>query len=846
MGLIGGMAMLLSGCASTSMKGTPFYTGEYERREGAATDRVNLWPLLYYRAPALSVLWPIGEWTDQHVAVRPLFSVSGLDQPPRQVSLLWPLARFETSGDRGYMFPVYWEPDSLTVFPLYWHAGDPFGEAGGYNTLFPLWSHYRSPKGATSTHAPWPIWHRSDLPERKGWRLWPLYGQYAKPDGTRRFYAWPLGWQWRHEGDGGHMVIPFYYADRDATQRQFYSLPYSRVARADGSGWRLTIPLGYERHAPDAHTVATLLGGYRRDGDSSGWFALPLLSGGSRDADGGSLWVLGPLAHAAWSENARRHHVVPLYHRASHPDSETLISLPWSDVARADGSGWQLAPPVYYRQWSTNGSALITPLYAHGATADGQTTWRGFLPLYFGRTGPDDRLLATPLGGFSREDDRTSWVAVPALATGHHTPDGSEVWAGAGLFHRTTGSAGQGHHLLPVYYWNGESGTFISLPVARQRNAERTRTVIPPLLSWKTERPARRDWWVAGPLAHFSAGPERGSSHVLPLYYHAGDDERRLTPLYMRFGKHDERTLVWPPLLSAYHRDGDDRQCLVALGLGRHAWDPEGSQAGHLFPFYAFKNNKYVLTPLAGRQTGNEGFVYPLTPLAGWYTGAYTGGWFFPFGSRKQNIHSGRVTGDLLWGEYWREGHERGGSLFPLYSYRGHAPLAAAEASDQAGTFGRRLNVLGLYQSKALMTRRTPGAGEPLQARYHRQSRLFPLWSWNARTEPARGTERREGTLLLALADYQRVTREGTSPLDYTRARVLWRLWHYERDHDEISLDVFPAITVDRNANGDRKVSFLWRAFRYQTEGDRREIDLLFLPVWRAGAHSKDAPSRDL
>ena len=32
----------------------------------------HLWPLVYYRDPALSVLWPIGEKTDEHFAIRPL------------------------------------------------------------------------------------------------------------------------------------------------------------------------------------------------------------------------------------------------------------------------------------------------------------------------------------------------------------------------------------------------------------------------------------------------------------------------------------------------------------------------------------------------------------------------------------------------------------------------------------------------------------------------------------------------------------------------------------------------------------------------------------------------------
>ena len=63
----------LSGCTSAEMKGTPFYRGDYGKRTGPAEQRVNAWPLVYYRNPALSVLWPVLEFTDDHTAVRPIF-----------------------------------------------------------------------------------------------------------------------------------------------------------------------------------------------------------------------------------------------------------------------------------------------------------------------------------------------------------------------------------------------------------------------------------------------------------------------------------------------------------------------------------------------------------------------------------------------------------------------------------------------------------------------------------------------------------------------------------------------------------------------------------------------------
>lgn len=47
--------LLLGGCSSCEMKGTPFYTGEYKVNvPGAETRRVNLWPITYSSEPELA------------------------------------------------------------------------------------------------------------------------------------------------------------------------------------------------------------------------------------------------------------------------------------------------------------------------------------------------------------------------------------------------------------------------------------------------------------------------------------------------------------------------------------------------------------------------------------------------------------------------------------------------------------------------------------------------------------------------------------------------------------------------------------------------------------------------
>lgn len=117
------------------------------------------------------------------------------------------------------------------------------------------------------------------------------------------------------------------------------------------------------------------------------------------------------------------------------------------------------------------------------------------------------------------------------------------------------------------------------------------------------------------------------------------------------------------------------------------------------------------------------------------------------------------------------------------------------------------------------------------------ESGLFPLWNYECLSSTTGRWSRASGSLLLALFDYKHETGRmppNTTPHDYSRWRVLFGLYHHERLNGTTSIDLFPAITIDRDTAVDtRKISFLWRLFRYERAPGRRAVDLLFLPVWR-------------
>jgi hypothetical protein len=131
------------------------------------------------------------------------------------------------------------------------------------------------------------------------------------------------------------------------------------------------------------------------------------------------------------------------------------------------------------------------------------------------------------------------------------------------------------------------------------------------------------------------------------------------------------------------------------------------------------------------------------------------------------------------------------------------------------------------------------GTNVPSVRDYTRSHGIFPLWEYTSQSTPAEGVSRLDTSVLLWLYDYKREAGPltGAGPVvtnDYTRSRVLWRLWHYERLNGDVSVDVFPSFTYDHKTDGFKKISFLWRGFRYERDpAGNRKLDVLFIPLQR-------------
>ena len=633
------------------MKGTPFYTGEHVTREGPVEDRVNLWPLAYYRAPALSVLWPIGEFSDDRFAIRPIFSMyrDGEGEPWHEYNWLGGLVSVDNKTHRHMAFPFFWgryENRTLrrsasgatstysyfNVFPLYW-SGSESGVDEWHNALFPLWIYDRERNGETMLFCPWPLVARFTGPHENRFAVFPLWDHRRDPSDPGRYsdrFGLFLAGNIGRGGDRQHWIVPFYYARMGGPDGdEFVSLPWA----SKGDAWR-AIPLLLSAWSPDGERGRVLLGlaGWE---NSKSW-AFPLFY---RDSATGEL-------------------IAPLCYR--NPRTGILLSPLW---ASKDGA-WRCIPPLL-SWWNADGSgrALLGL-----AGWDDSRSWA--VPFFYHDAASDT--LVTPL--WATQAGR--WSAIPPLLS-WRSRDPATGESSLYLLGGLAGFEPDAHWFAPLYFRDEAKGLFVSLPYAQGRNWR----AIPPLLSW---------WNADGSgrvLLGFAGWNADGSHWIFPLYHRDAENGRFVSLLYAQGRK-------WrgiPPLLTSWNDNGDFVSPLYAQGPGWGAipplltwWNGEGGRAllglggwepdrSWLVPFW-YRDPECLLTPLWGRWHNEfQTDTYWATPLVGTSSGETTGSWFFPFWNVRW-FHRG---GDYYYHNFLLFAGARGGSnpdgrssvwFWPLFS----------------------------------------------------------------------------------------------------------------------------------------------------------------------------------
>ncbi|MEN7973049.1 MAG: hypothetical protein ABFR47_04360 [Verrucomicrobiota bacterium] len=630
-GLFAGV-LVVAGCATTSMKGTPFYTGEYEVREGSASDRVNLWPLAYYRDPALSVLWPFMEFSPDHLAFRPVYSVYGRQSGTPVYNVMWPLAKFDTANHANRIFPVYWGDDYCHVVPLYWHGGDPFSGVG-YNTFFPFWMWNRTEDGS-SLDVMYPFYAKYRFPDHQMRRVWPLYGTERRGEQTYRFYAWPFAHSYSTSKKAGQMVLPLYWHERTGNYSRFMSLPYSRgLSGVPGAkSWDLALPLWYRQW----------------EGDSYYWEVYPTLSWGHRDSDKLESWYALGLGHRMQSPDRRSHHAIPFYYYGKDAESRQLYTLPWWSRAYSDGTGWNALLPFYYRSRMEGSSAFYSLPWLSEKRLDG-SEWQASFPFYYYGKDAESRRLYTLPWWFRAYSDGTGWNALLPFyyrsqmedsSVFYSLPwlsgkrsDGSEWQASFPFYYRSASTNGS-ITLTPLYAHkrqaNGSTAWrcfvplvyldetydahFLTLLGGRWRMGAEHHWLALPLLSggvWDAD--SGRNLWLAGLAGKRWQGDEK-SHYVFPFYYAAPHAGAFVSLPYAAWRNGEGQNHAVPLLLSGWYSDGEASGSVLLAGLAGHR--KGGEDAYHYFlPFYysAPRKGTFLSLPYAAWNVGDRrNFAVPL------------------------------------------------------------------------------------------------------------------------------------------------------------------------------------------------------------------------------------------
>ncbi len=536
-----GVVCAVSACSAPEMKGTPFYTGEYADSEGPPEDRVNLWPLLYYRKPALSVLWPIGEYVKgEHLAVRPFFSVYQTDQDRPIVNVLWPLGRFGPHGHGDRFFPAFWGKSGgdpyFVLFPVVWY------ERNAHAGIFPLFLRYVDPAG-TSLHILWPIFNwktntTGDPQRESGARLWPLYGQYCKGSRSRRYALWPLAMHFRDGEDAFGWAAPLYFG-----------------GRSPRTAWDVLLPLFFRYRTPEVRGLGVLPFYYSHRDDDGRLLVTPVYMSG-RKTD--SAWDL----------------VLPFFYRSANPDGRLLVTPLYMSGRKAD-SAWDVILPFFFRSQTPKSSTTVgLPLYF--SSERGSVREQLVLPLFYRWTDGAARMLLTLPFGFRESGPTRTIYAFPLLSAYSKSPEGRDLWFLFPLGRAKWGGDADRAHVFPFFYWDEEDALFLSPLFSRKgKGDKRFVNVLGPLAnySWREDRKSLDLLW---PFINFHGGEAGSGSRLFPLwdYRHSADRTKLDVALF----------------LANYSRTADRKQFSTLLGLIGATSDKDGHRH-HAWPFYRFERD---------------------------------------------------------------------------------------------------------------------------------------------------------------------------------------------------------------------------------------------------------------
>ena len=515
-------------------------------------------------------------------------------------------------------------------------------------------------------------------------------------------------------------------------------------------------------------------------------------------ADRGNLWPVAywrnPVGSAAWPlvSFADDHFAIrPVYsqYRQNGADGEwDEFSLLWP-LAQVDTKhrrhrvflafwgkdysehDYQALFPVY---WNGKGYNCLFPVWYYGSTTN---SWS------FNTVGG---LIGAKK---TKEGYRSSW-AFP-------------LWYedNAGLFATLLyGQTPDSYWFFPLWYQSDNA--FASLFYAQGTESKSSWWSVPMLLSWGGER-------------RYEVCTNTTSTGLLGLGWHKKD---RIT------------------------NKGGTSSVSTLWGLANLSFDSGEMDSAYAFPLFSWEKEGTFLTPLGGRKVEdcNGTTNVLITPLIGITSGAKSGGWVCPlwshevdadFDKRLSYLNSPTLPEDIHVSEHTNMFKSSGQYGKPYLQ----GEFFTATDSTTILLHDVRHTIRGSGDGCCTGTNvyhicSTKKRGNELLFKWRSEHKIG--FDMNSR-EKISEYEKDESSFLIWLYEYDRKFDCMTAG-ETRRHRVLWKLWDWQWNNGDVSLDIFPGFTYDNRESGYFKTSLLWRLFRCESApGSGLEIDFLFLPIWR-------------
>ncbi len=430
-------------------------------------------------------------------------------------------------------------------------------------------------------------------------------------------WAAPLNFYWRSGDDKNLLALPFFYRNEHKTGGNFASwLGYASgeghnttgsflwlywYGRSKASSYDVLFPILWSFRSPGSNTTIVPPLFHFRSGDTSiGTFAL--LGWWAADRKAGSSWQLALPFYFRWSRDngAKTLHLWPTgtYSRDDKAGSRYLTMLVppllyWRDktsetdfellyLRHRDIPGDALTTivgPYYQRDDPEGTTRSLFPLFWYFRDRASGATAHSFLPFYFRRNSPDEKLTAAgifPLWAYHRSfsDGGSSSGFFPLVFFGHRKQKSHAVVFP--LFWRFRGPESTTTSLLPIFY-------------ASSDKTSRTTAVFP--LLYFSGHELEESYQVQIPFYwHFADQRSGTSTTVTPLYFrynHPNGYAAGIWPVFFWGGGGQQRHFALFPLFWWFRDDARDSTTTV---VGNYLHRRHGSETTDaFFPLFHYR-----------------------------------------------------------------------------------------------------------------------------------------------------------------------------------------------------------------------------------------------------------------